>query len=47
MHRTYNYIPETNHVFMVHNVALILSLQFMVRAMSFTIFLPPYIILVQ
>jgi len=36
--RTYNYIPETNQVFMVHNVAPLLSLKFMVRSMSFPFF---------
>jgi len=38
MQRTYNYIPEKTPVFMVHNVAPILPLQFMVRAVSFPIF---------
>jgi hypothetical protein len=33
MYGIYNYIPETNHVSWVHNVADILCLQYMVHVM--------------
>jgi len=43
MQGTYNYTPETNSGFIVHNVAPIPSLKFMLRAMSFPIFCPFFI----
>jgi hypothetical protein len=37
MRGIYNYVPETNHVFLVYNVIAILLLQFMVHVMLFPI----------
>jgi hypothetical protein len=37
MHAIYSYMPETNHVFRVHNVVTILWLMYMVRVMLFSL----------